>query len=208
MEQVAAKLGRGARQRKVGRRAGVPLPSLWFLTDPARTPEPGRIVARLPRGAVVVYRAFGAADRLAVAKTLRRLTRRRGLKLLIGADWRLAAALGADGVHLPQKLMRLAPRLRRARPGWLISAAAHDPAAMIAGAHWRLDALLVSVVFDSNSPSASGRALGPLRFAARVQQSKVPVIALGGVNARTAPRLQRSGAAGLAGVEVFAKLRT
>ena len=41
------------------------LPRLFFFTDPIRTPDPARILTRLPRGAGVVYRAFGAADAVA-----------------------------------------------------------------------------------------------------------------------------------------------
>ncbi|HEX4180417.1 MAG TPA: thiamine phosphate synthase [Caulobacteraceae bacterium] len=205
MEGVAAKLGRRPRQGKPASRRAAPVPCLWFLTDPIRTPDPIAIAARLPRGAAVVYRTFGSEDRLAIASALRRLTHARGLKLLIGTDWRLAAVVGADGVHLPQRLAYLAPRLRRSRPGWLISTAAHNQAAIIAAARWRVDAILASVVFDSRSRSATGRVLGPVRFAAMVRASWLPVIALGGVNDRTAPRLLRSAAAGLAGVEVFEK---
>jgi thiamine-phosphate pyrophosphorylase len=181
-----------------------PLPHLWFLTDPLRTPDPVLAIGDLPRGAAVVYRAFGDAGRLQTARALRKLTRERGLRLLIGADWRLAAAVGADGVHLPQRLMRLAPGLRRRRPDWIITAAAHDAAAVVAGGRRGLDALFVSVVFPSRSSSA-GRALGPVRFAALVNLSRPPVIALGGVNGTTAARLRNSHAAGLAGVEALAQ---
>jgi len=204
MARVAATLGRRARRRKPSSRAGRTTPHLWFLTDPARTPDPAKAILGLPKGAVVVYRAFGASDRLAVALGLRRITRRLGLKLVIGADWRLAAAVRADGVHLPQRTMPMAPGLRRRRPGWLISAAAHDAAAIIAGSRMALDALLVSAVFPSRSPSA-GRALGTVRFAALVAGSGAPIIALGGVNDVTAPRLRSSRAAGLAGVEALAR---
>jgi thiamine-phosphate pyrophosphorylase len=199
VEQAAARLGRATRQRKaISGRFGT-LPHLWVLTDPQRTPDATAVAAGLPRGSAVVYRAFGAANRLTTAKALRRVTRERGLKLLIGADWRLAAAVGADGVHLPERLMRLAARLRRYRPGWLISAAAHDEAAIMAASRLRPDAILVSAVFPSRSPSA-GPPLGPVRFAALVGRSSVPVIALGGVNDVTASRLLGSRAAGLAGV--------
>lgn len=204
MAKVAATLGRRARRRKPSSRAGRATPHLWFLTDPARTPDPAKAVLGLPRGTVVVYRAFGAPDRLAVARALRQVTRERGLKLLIGLDWRLAAAVGADGVHLPQRLMRVGPGLRRRRPDWLISAAAHDAAAVVAGGRMGLDALLVSAVFPSRSASA-GRALGTVRFAALTTKSRAPVIALGGVNDVTAPRLRSTGAAGLAGVEALAR---
>jgi thiamine-phosphate pyrophosphorylase len=200
MAWVAATLGRRARRRKPASQASRRLPHLWLLTDPARTPDPVAAAARLPVGAAVVYRAFGAPDALAVARQLRRITRERGLTLLIGADWRLAAAVGADGVHLPQRSMGLAKRLRRRRPAWLITAAAHDQAAIVSGGRLPLDALLVSVVFASRSRSA-GRPMGAVRFAASTRRSRIPVIALGGVNDTTASRLRASGAAGLAAVE-------
>ena len=159
-----------------------------------------RVADTLPKGSAVVYRTFGAADRLQTARKLRRLTRKRGLWLLIGADWRLAAAVGADGVHLPQRLLRHAPALRQRRPGWLITAAAHDMPAVLRGRRLGVDALLVSPVFPSLSPSA-GRALGAVRFGAWVSAARVPVIALGGVNDRTARRLRSTQTAGLAGVD-------
>jgi thiamine-phosphate pyrophosphorylase len=196
---VAAKLGLRARAA----RGGAPIPSLWFFTDPARTPDPEAVARRLPAGSAVVYRAFGAQDARAVADRLRRIAREQGLRLLIGADAALAADAGADGVHLPERLMRLAPRLARAHPGWLISAAAHDAAAIRRGGRLGLDALVVSAVFPSRSPSA-GRAMGPMRLARLVRGSPVPVIALGGVTNKNAPRLLGTGAAGIAAVEGLA----
>ncbi|HXQ12649.1 MAG TPA: thiamine phosphate synthase [Caulobacteraceae bacterium] len=201
LARTAARLGRAAGRRKPGARR---LPHLYFLTDPARTPHPARVMRLLPRGAAVIYRAFGRADLLEQAAALRALARARGLVFLVGADARLAARLRADGVHLPERLMRLAPALRRRRPTWLITVAAHDQRAVARAARLGLDAALVSVVFPSRSPSA-GRAMGPLRFAARARGAGLPVIALGGVDARTAPRLLGTGAHGLAAIGGFAE---
>jgi thiamine-phosphate pyrophosphorylase len=201
LEETAARLGRAARRRKPDARR---LPHLYFLTDPARTPDPARVMLRLPRGAAVIYRAFGRVDLLDEARALRALARARGLVFLVGADARLAARLQADGVHLPERLMRLAPALRRRRPRWLITAAAHGARATAQAARLGLDAVLVSVVFASRSQSA-GRAMGPLRFAARARAARLPVIALGGVDARTARRLLGSGAHGLAAIGGFAE---
>jgi thiamine-phosphate pyrophosphorylase len=198
---TAATLGLRARRGKRGR--ANPPPSLWFLTDRERTPDPLAAAARLPRGAAVIYRTFGAPEAPALARALRAVTRARGVRLLIAADVRLAAAVGADGVHLPERLMRLAPRLKHAHPRWLITAAAHDAAAIVAGRRLGVDALLVSTVFASASPSARA-AMGPVRFAVLTRFAAVPLIALGGVTARTAPRLAGSRAAGLAAVEALA----
>ena len=198
LERTAATLGRRARRGKPLGRPG--LPCLWFLTDRQRTPDPLAVARTLPRGAAVIYRTFGDPAAPVLARALRAITRANGLRLLIAVDAGLAAAVGADGVHLPQRLMVLAPRLKRAHPRWLVTAAAHDEAAIKAGGRLGVDALLVSSVFASASASA-GRPMGAVRFAALARGSSVPVIALGGVTARTAPRLIESGAAGLAGVE-------
>jgi len=121
---------------------------------------------------------------------------------LIGLDWRLAAAVGADGVHLPERAMPLVPRLRHLRPTWLISAAAHGATSIVEAGRWRPHAVLLSPAFPSRSPSA-GRALGPVRFAAMARGASMPIIALGGVNARTAKRLLSSAAAGVAAVDAL-----
>ncbi|HEY3888658.1 MAG TPA: thiamine phosphate synthase [Caulobacteraceae bacterium] len=175
------------------------IPSLFFLTDPTRTPDPARVMARLPAGSAVIYRAFGSPAAEAQGRALRRLARARRLVFLVGADAGLAQRLGADGVHLPERLMRLAPRLRQAHPNWLITTAAHGPRAVAAAARLKLDAALVSAVFASDSPSA-GRPLGPLRFAQASRQARLPVVALGGIDRRTAGRLVNSGATGLAAI--------
>jgi thiamine-phosphate pyrophosphorylase len=156
-------------------------------------------MARLPAGAAVIYRAFGSEAAETEGRALRQLARARRLVFLVGADAELATRLGADGVHLPERLMHLAPRLRQGNPNWLITTAAHDPRAIAAAGLLRLDAVLVSAVFVSESPSA-GKPLGTLRFATLVRQARLPVIALGGIDVVTAVRLANSGAAGLAAI--------
>ncbi len=197
--RIALRLGRLAGERK----ARSTLPLLFFVTDPARTPDPAAIAAQLPVGAGLIYRAFGAADAPAIARALRRIADARGLTLLIGADERLAAAAGADGVHLPQRLLGQGPRLRARRPGWILTGAAHDARALQRAALARLDAALTSPVFISRSPSAQGE-LGAIRFASLVRGARLPVYALGGVNSCTASRLLWTGAAGLAAVDGLA----
>lgn len=189
----------------IGRRAAgrnPPLPPLLFFTDPERTPDIEAAARRLPRGAAIVYRAFGAPDAHARAAGLVRIARARGLKLLIGADFELAAAVGADGVHLPERLAGRATRIRR--KGWIVTAAAHSPLAARRALGAGADAVVVSAIFPSRSPSA-GRPIGPLRLAQLARTAGGPVYALGGINNETARRLLPAGLVGLAAV---AALRT
>ena len=168
-----------------------------MFTDPVRTPDPEALARNLPVDAALVYRSFGAPDAEPMARRLQTIVAGRGGLLLIGADADLATRVGADGVHLPQRLAGAAQGMRgRFR---LVTAAAHSlRAARVPGP----DAVVVSAVFASNSPSA-GPPMGPVRFAALARAAGRPVYALGGVTNETARRLVSTGAAGLAGIDGF-----
>jgi thiamine-phosphate pyrophosphorylase len=173
-------------------------PALLFFTDPVRTPQPWLTAAALPRGAAVVYRSFGAADARSVAERLRRITAERGVRLLIGLDADLAGAVGADGVHLPERALNRADDLRRRHRDWQVTGAVHS-VATLTGAR-ALSAAILSPVFAAGGTSAHRSALGVAAFAAAVRAAPVPVYALGGINAANADTLTGSGACGLAGV--------
>jgi thiamine-phosphate pyrophosphorylase len=183
---------------------GITLPNLLFFTDPVRVPDPEAVARRLPRGAGVVFRAFGAADAVEQGRRLRAIASERGLVLLAGADAELSDAIEADGLHMPERLVGDVPRLRIARPRYLITVAAHDEQALRAANRAGADAAIVSPVFPSNSPSA-GEPLGVEGLKALVAATTLPVYALGGVRADTAARLADSGIVGIAAVEALAR---
>ncbi|MGE0741470.1 MAG: thiamine phosphate synthase [Hyphomonadaceae bacterium] len=189
-----------AQARRLNRQAGAPaIPSLFFLTDPERTPDPVAVGKHLPRGAAIVFRHFGAADRERVAHRLAALCRVRGLLLLIAADPALALKVGAAGVHWPE---RLAPPIRT--PGFaLVTAAAHGPAALSRAAAMQADAAILGPVFATRS-AAGNAPLGLFHSSQMARAARLPVIALGGVNVSTARLLSGRGFVGLAAVDGFA----
>ena len=193
MARTAAFLGRRSRTRKA-------LPALLFFTDPVRTPQPEAIAERLPAGTAVVFRAFGAADAQARGARLAAVCRTRRLVFLVGADAGLAQRLGADGVHLPERLAHRARRLKAAHPAWIVTAAAHSTAAARRALFAGADAVVVSSAFASRSPSA-GAPIGPVRLAILVRRAGGPVYALGGIDNEKARLLKDTGLAGLAAVD-------
>jgi thiamine-phosphate pyrophosphorylase len=171
--------GLAATAARLNRDVGAPaIPSLFFFT--------------------VVYRHFGAEDRVRVARKLGEICRSRGLVLLIGADADLAAACGANGVHWPQRLM---PKERGGAFG-LVIAAAHDANAVAEANAARLDACVLSPIFPSRSASAQSE-LGLFGASQIARASAIPMIALGGVNADNATRLSGRGFAGVAAIDAF-----
>lgn len=197
--EVASVLARDAADvsRAAGRRRPN-LPPLLFFTDPRRTPRPWETAARLPAGSAVVFRSFGAGDARETGLRLREATRRRDGLLLVGLDPDLAEAVEADGVHLPERALGLAPGLAAARPDWRITGAAHSAAAL--GRVEGLDAAVLSPVFVAGGASADRPCLGVEAFAGLVRDAAAPVYALGGIDAGNARALIGSGACGLAGV--------
>jgi thiamine-phosphate pyrophosphorylase len=121
---------------------------------------------------------------------------------MVGADAGLAARLGADGVHLPERLAGRARRLKAARPGWIVTAAAHSARAARRGLAAGADAVVVSTVFASRSASA-GAPMGPVRLALLARAAKGPAYGLGGIDNKKARRLIDAGLVGLAAVDAF-----
>jgi len=180
--------------------AGYGLPALILMTDQARVPDPVAAARSLPHGSAIILRHTDAKTRAGLARALATIVRARGLLLLIAGDARLAADIGAHGLHLPEARAREAAHWRALKPSWLITTAAHSEpglsAARLAGA----DAALLAPVFAT--PSHPDReSLGLLRTRLMTARAGLPVYALGGVNAQTIARLKDARIAGIAAIE-------
>lgn len=191
--QIAAAAALLARKRS----AGPPRPTLLFLTDPARTPDPVAVAENLPVGSGVILRHYGEPGREALARTLARTCKRRGLLFLVGADPELARAVGADGVHFPEALVDSARATKLRQPGWLITAAAHGAYGLRQATKSQVDAALLAPVFATDSHPGQPF-LGPLRFRALIRNAAIPVYGLGGISVRTIRRLEGAKVAGVA----------
>ena len=177
------------------------LPPLLFFTDPARTPRPWEVAARMPAGSGVVYRGFGRAEASEEARRLREVTTARGMVLLIGQDDGLAEAVEADGVHLAERDRGRAVDLRRRHPGWILTGALHDPEARPGDADRALDALVLSPVFRAGGASAARAPLGLEGLSGRVARLGRPVYGLGGITGESARALSGSGLCGIAAID-------
>lgn len=180
-----------------------PLPQLWLVTDEQRLPDPLDAIRRLPRDSGVIFRHHHWPQRAELAREVARLCRVKHLVLLVANDWRLAAAIGADGVHLAENLAasgRIAPCRGWVRQGRILSVAAHSTRAIHAAKSCGADLCLLSQAFASRSHPGQ-RPLGPIRFALVAARSRLPVIALGGVNRHSWKRLPPGCAHGWAGID-------
>jgi thiamine-phosphate pyrophosphorylase len=203
------------------------LPALLLLSDEKRLPDPLAALDRLPRGAGLVFRHYGALGgagrqnqrpgayaaagsfvsgafapgREALARALVVKARARGIRVLVAGDARMAARVGAAGLHLPEARLGtpLALGPMRRRKSTIVTIAAHSLRTVFRAARLGADAAVLGPVFPTAShPGATP--LGPLRFARFCRKSPIPVYAIGGIGPETALRLKDSGAIGFAGI--------
>lgn len=169
------------------------LPRLWMMTDERQGDGLWVALGRLPAGSGVVFRhkATSEAERARLFARVRRIARARRLLLLLAGEDREARSWGADGAHHHRPH---APRYG--------TAPAHDlreiRRAERSGAH----AILLSPLHATRShPQA--KPLGRIRFATLARASRLPVIALGGIDRLRGRAAMRCGAYGWAAIDAW-----
>ena len=194
-----AKLARAARRLNA---CAPHLPPLILMTDEKRLQDPMAAAMALPKGAAIILRHTDAKARDELARALRKIARKNGLLLLIAGDAALAARLTCDGLHLPETRAREAAHFKALHPDWLITAAAHSASAVAIAAAARCDAVLLAPVFATQSHIGHA-GVGVSRVCAIAQNARLPIYALGGVNAQNTYRLAGARLAGIAAIQAL-----
>lgn len=159
------------------------LPRLWLLSDERNDAALEEALARLPRRSGFIYRHYHLPppERLERFAQLGRIARGRDHTIVLADSALTAREWGADGVYG-------APRSLYPRRDLLMLATAHDLGEIGLANRLGADALLLSPTFPTRSHPGEP-ALGPVRFRMLAAHARMPVIALGGMNARNAARL-------------------
>ena len=161
-------------------------PHLWLLSDARNDAALEAALARLPRGSGFIYRHYHLPpqERLRRFQKLARLAWGRGHTVILADSAQTAREWRADGIYGAP--LALYPR----RDDLLRLATVHSLAEMAQARRMGADGVLLSPAFATRThPGAAF--LGPLRWRMLAGRAgAMPVIALGGMNARTALRLK------------------
>ncbi|OGP79800.1 MAG: thiamine-phosphate diphosphorylase [Deltaproteobacteria bacterium RBG_16_66_15] len=177
---------------------------LYLITD-RRQVRSGDLLAAVERALAAGVRAVQLREKdlsgrelYALAVAMRRLASRYGAKLLINDRVDVAAACGADGVHLGAASIPPSVARRLLGPNALIGCSTHGEAELAAAAGDGADFATFGPVYATPSKAAYGPPVGVPALRRACRDSRIPVYALGGVVPGNVSEIASAGAAGIA----------
>ena len=130
-----------------------------------------------------------------VALSLRKLTRDAGIPFLVNDRLDVAMAVDADGVHLGQEDLPASAARRILGPGKLLGVSAETEEAALLAERDGADYLGVGPVFEARGTKPdAGTPRGLARISLIRAASRLPIVAIGGIDAGNARQVLEAGA--------------
>ncbi|MEX2226976.1 MAG: thiamine phosphate synthase [Dehalococcoidia bacterium] len=190
------------------RRARLSFPALVLVTDSARQPQRETtgeawlddIVREAVLGGVSIVQLrekhLERGDLIALGLHIRDAIAGRAM-LFVNSNVDAAIALGADGVHLPERALPTGAVRDRVGERMLISRAVHSIDAAVRAERAGADVLQAGTLFATQSKPGAPL-LGPNGLSEVCAAVDLPVIAIGGIDAQNAAEALGAGAQGVA----------
>jgi thiamine-phosphate diphosphorylase len=187
---------------------GVEDPSTYWpthldaLAAMALVPDAAAALRAAERGATILQLRAPERTGRALEHEAERLLAATTLPVLVSARADLALATGAAGVHLPECDLPVAAARRLLGPEPILGRSVHSTGAASAAEAEGADYVIFGPVFASASHPGQEPA-GLHALAAVVRAVRIPVLAIGGVDAERAAACREAGAAGFAAIGYF-----
>lgn len=180
----------------------MPDPPLLVVTDRRQAARPladilDAAFAAGCRWASLREKDLAQAEQVALAQGLRAVAERHGARLTLHGEAAAAAEAGLNGVHLAAGSDAAAARALLGA-GALIGISIHGVGEARALDPGLVDYAIAGPAFETASKPGYGPALGPAGIRAMVEASRVPIVAIGGIEAARVGEIMHAGATGIA----------
>lgn len=149
------------------------------------------------------YRAKGIpdAEAFAACRALAKLCRRHKALFIVNDRPDMAVSSGADGVHLGTEDLPIAAVRKALGPGTIIGLSSHSVAQALRQARKKPDYVALGPVFRSRSKKTDRRLLGLAAVRKVSRRLHCPLVAIGGIDAKTAGPVAAAGADAVAVID-------
>ena len=180
----------------------LPHPPLLLVTDrrQARKPLVEVVAAALAAGCrwvSVREKDLPEDDQIGLVRLLLPIARRNGARLTLHGDAALAQAAGADGVHVSAGGDAAASR-KLLGPDKLIGVSIHTATEAAAVDPAVADYAIAGPAYETASKPGYGPEIGRKGLADLAKSARVPLVAIGGLNAMRAAEVLAAGVSGIA----------
>ena len=180
----------------------LPDPPLLLVTDRKQARQPLTVVvaAALAAGCrwvSVREKDLAEEEQLELVRMLRPIAKKHGAMLSLHGDAALAKAAGADGVHLPSGSDPVAARSLLGADK-LIGVSIHTATEAETVAPGTADYAIAGPAYETASKPGYGPEIGRKGLADLARAARVPLIAIGGLNATRAAEVLAAGVVGIA----------
>ena len=140
-----------------------------------------------------------------ISRQLRPATRRHGCTLLVSDRVDVALAAGADGVHLGARSLPVAAARRVVPPSMLVGRSVHDLDEAAEQESEGASYLILGPVFET-ATHGGARGIGVEHLREAILRSRVPIVAIGGIDLANVAEIVRAGAAGAAAIRAYSQV--
>ena len=140
-----------------------------------------------------------------VVEMAREISRDSRCRVLVNGRADIAAAAGADGVHLSSYGLSISDIRSWIPKNFIVGASVHTMREIRAACADNADYILAGHVFHTTSKEGMGEPVGVDFLRRGCIEASTPVLALGGITAERIPAVLQAGAAGIAGISIFQK---
>lgn len=140
-----------------------------------------------------------SAQRLDLGKSLQEICKATNVSFIVDDDVSLANELNADGIHVGQKDERIQRVIKEANSGMMIGLSAQTvEQVQIANSLPEIDYIGAGPIFPTTSKKDAVEPMGLPLMKEMAETSRVPIVAIGGINRKNIFKLKPNGAVGAA----------
>lgn len=139
-----------------------------------------------------------AVEYIQIAKKIRVITRKAGVRFIVNDHTDVGLAVDADGVHLGQDDLPLEIARKILGPDKIIGVSVRNLSQALEAEEAGADYLGVGPVFPTSSKDDAVSPIGILVLKEICDKVHIPVVAIGGINSGNAGEVLRAGACGVA----------
>ena len=148
----------------------------------------------------LIFRNYEITPKKNDLKELRIITKKKGIKLYLAQDHKLAISLGFDGVYLPS-FNNLLIKKNTNKKNFLVLGSAHNMQELKIKEKQGVDYVFISPIFNTKNK----RGMGITRFNQLLNTTSLKIIALGGINELNLKKLPSTKIDGFASINYIKK---